>query len=171
MSIPFQLDLQPETPHELIEPSPDEKSWIKDFFTQLVDVTTGGGKLSCVDLNRVFFPCKLNVIQDAWSAIASDTNLQYFIAMSQYLNGDAKGIFFSNFQQTFVGDPNFVINAAGTNWQWPSAGGSTTMFSADDELRKMILYFEKVLLGVLEMKEDPMLDLMDRTNNNVWKAL
>ncbi|KAJ2994819.1 hypothetical protein NUW58_g1447 [Xylaria curta] len=157
-----------------------EKSWIKDFFVQLVGTTTGGGKLSCTDLNDFFFPaapapatCQLNLLQPIWDSIASDKNL-YFIAMSQYVNGDGKGLFFADATQPlkkfFVNDPNFAISNTGA-WKWPT-GKSPGQTSAIDTLRTMInKYFETVLLGALEMKSDPMLPLIDRTNNRIYNAM
>ncbi|KAI1393091.1 uncharacterized protein F4822DRAFT_426286 [Hypoxylon trugodes] len=153
-----------------------EKSWIKDFFTQIVAEASGNGKLSCADLNQFFFPtvnkCQHNLMQPIWNSIASEKNLD-FIVMSQYLNGDGKGKFFvdptKTLPNTFFGDPNFAIqNNAG--WKWANDKEGNQM-SAEDTLRTMIIYFETVLLGVLEMKSDSMLPLMDKTNNRVYDAL
>ncbi|KAI1771557.1 hypothetical protein F4818DRAFT_207037 [Hypoxylon cercidicola] len=156
-----------------------EKSWIKDFFEQLVATASGSGKLSCTDLNQFFFPkapapgtCQYNLIQPVWDGIASEKNL-YFVAMSQFLNGDGKGKFFADAKNplpnTFVGNSQFAIKNDPT-WKW-AKGKSATQMSATDTLRVMITHFETVLLGALEMKSDSMLPLMDRTNNRIYDAL
>jgi hypothetical protein len=94
--------------------------------------------------------------------------------MSQYLNGNAKGLFFPNagstFQQTFVGDPNFQIPAGGLGWTWPSGGGPGQS-SVSDALNRMLQYWQPVLYGVLEMGSDNMLPLFDKTNNRIYGEL
>ncbi|KAI1169459.1 hypothetical protein F4777DRAFT_222122 [Nemania sp. FL0916] len=157
-----------------------EKSWIRDFLKQLIDTNTGGGKLSCADFNEFFFPkgpsgnqCQQNRLQPIWDSIASEKNL-YFVAMSQYVNGDGKGKFFQDatnpLPQLFINDPQFAI-ANNNRWKWPS-GMSSTQKSANDTIRSIFYgYFETVLLGALEMKSEPMLDLIDRTNNRIYDAL
>lgn len=157
----------------------DEKSWFKGFLEQLVAPSSGSGKLSCNDLNNFFFPkaatgtCQFNLIQAAWNGIASEKNLD-FIAMSQYLNGDGKGIFFANAgnlpTNQIVGDAAFDIKNDPTSWKWDTSGSGTPR-SADDTLRAMIMHFEKVVLGSLVMKGDSMLPLIDRTNNRIYDAL
>lgn len=157
----------------------DEKSWFKGFLEQLVAPSSGSGKLSCNDLNNFFFPkaatgtCQFNLIQAAWNGIASEKNLD-FIAMSQYLNGDGKGIFFANAgnlpTNQIVGDAAFDIKNVPTSWKWDTSGSGTPR-SADDTLRAMIMHFEKVVLGSLVMKGDSVLPLIDRTNNRIYDAL
>ncbi|KAI0469711.1 hypothetical protein GGR56DRAFT_244607 [Xylariaceae sp. FL0804] len=152
-----------------------EKSWIKDFFNQLVGSSSSSSKLACNDLNAFFFPkdpngaCQYNLVQDAWNAIGSDKNLD-FVAMSQFVNGDGKGRFFTSainpLPQPFVGDPAYQIQNDGI-WTWPSGTGK----SAKDAINKMRQDFELVLLGALEMKSSLMLNLIDRTNNRVYDAL
>lgn len=109
-----------------------------------------------------------------WNELASNDNLK-FIAMSQYLNGNAKGMFFpdagQSFQQSFIDDPDWLISADGNGWTWPSNGQTGPPYSAEDALKTMIEYFETVLYGVLEMKSDTMLDLMDQTNNAIYGEL
>lgn len=106
--------------------------------------------------------------------MAGNDNLK-FIAMSQYLNGNAKGIFFpaagQSFQQSFVNDPSWLIPQNGAGWTWPTSGQTRTTYSAEDALYHMISYFETVLYGVLEMKSDNLLDMIDRTNNGIYGEL
>jgi hypothetical protein len=115
------------------------------------------------------------MIQTIFDELASETK-PYFIAMSQYLNGDAKGKFFpaapADFIQSFVNDPTYDMTKNPNSWVWPSNGGSTTRpWSAQDALIDMISTFEWVLHGVLEMKSSNMLDLIDRTNNGIYSQL
>lgn len=81
--------------------------------------------------------------------------------------------FNGSFVQAYAGQPAFQILPTPIGaWQWSTiVGPSPGIFSADDTLRTMILYFESVLLGALEMKTDPMLDLIDMTNNRIFAAL
>lgn len=92
--------------------------------------------------------------------------------MSQYLNGDAKGMFSpaagKSFQQSYVHEADWLIPQGGIGWTWRATG---TTYSAEDALIHMIGYFEKVLYGVLEMKTNNMLDLIDRTNNAIYHEL
>lgn len=155
-----------------------EKAWLKQFFDQIVSSTNAPGALTCAQTNQYFFPtsstCSYNIIQDVWNELASNDNLK-FIAMSQYLNGNAKGMFFpdagQSFQQSFIDDPDWLISADGNGWTWPSNGQTGPPYSAEDALKTMIEYFETVLYGVLEMKSDTMLDLMDQTNNAIYGEL
>lgn len=80
-----------------------EKKWLKNFFD---DIST---KLSCQELNTLLFEdsCRNSVLQAVWDELGSDKNLR-FVAMSQYLNGQAKGMFFldkGQFGQFYVDDP------------------------------------------------------------------
>ena len=94
--------------------------------------------------------------------------------MSQYLNGDGKGNFFSNSEnrptKQILRNPLFKITNNPVSWKW-SKDKSDTQLSADDTLRQMILHFEKDVFGCLMMKEDSMLRLIDRTNNRIYDAL
>ncbi|KAK8098836.1 uncharacterized protein PG998_012077 [Apiospora kogelbergensis] len=158
-----------------------EKSWIKDFLESIAGTSTGSGKLSCSDINTFFFPqakapqtCKWSLLQPVWDSIASNDNPQYFIAMSQYVNGDGKGSFFQDavkpLAQNYITDPLYKVANDG-KWHWATGktGGTT---SAVDALREMINKgFERTLLGCVEMKMPPMLDLMDKTNNRIYDEL
>lgn len=53
-------------------------------------IGTGGGSLTCSQLNAIFFTPTCNFLAYVFGALASATNPD-FIVMSQYLNGDAKG--------------------------------------------------------------------------------
>ena len=114
------------------------------------------------------------MLQNIWDELAGTNNLK-FIAMSQYLNGNAKGMFFpgagSSFRQAFINDPDWQIPQSGAGWVWPTTSGTGPPWSAEDALHTMIGYFETVLYGVLEMKSDNMLDLIDRTNNGIYSEL
>lgn len=50
-------------------------------------------------------------------------------------------------------------------------GANGTSWSAEDALYEMINYFETLLYGVLEMKSDNMFDLIDQTNNQIFREL
>ena len=156
----------------------DEKDWLKQFFNQIISSTNAQNALTCAQAGQYFFPrsstCSYNLLQDIWNELAGDNNLK-FIAMSQYLNGNAKGMFFpaagSSFQQSFVNDPDWQIPPGGAGWVWPSNGNNQPPYSAEDALYTMISYFETVLYGVLEVKSDNMLDLIDSTNNGIYFEL
>lgn len=153
----------------------DEKDWLKQFFNRIISSTSAPNALTCAQTNQYFFPtsstCSYNIIQAVWDELAGNSNLK-FIAMSQYLNGDAKGIFFpaagQSFQQSYVHEADWLIPQDGIGWTWRATG---TTYSAEDALSHMIGYFEKVLYGVLEMKTNNMLDLIDRTNNAIYHKL
>lgn len=94
--------------------------------------------------------------------------------MSQYVNGDGKGSFFQDavkpLAQNYITDPLYKVANDG-KWHWATGktGGTT---SAVDTLREMINKgFERTLLGCVEMKMPPMLDLMDKTNNRIYDEL
>ncbi|KAK6849442.1 hypothetical protein PG995_013275 [Apiospora arundinis] len=158
-----------------------EKSWIKDFLESIAGTSTGGGKLACSDINTFFFPqakapqtCQWSLLQPVWNSIASDKNPQYFIAMSQYVNGDGKGSFFQDpvkpLTQSYITDPLYKVANDG-KWHWDTGKKAGTT-SALDALRDMINKgFERTLIGCVEMKMAPMLDLMDKTNNRIYDEL
>ncbi len=52
-----------------------------------------------------------------------------------------------------------------------NSGANGTSWSAEDALYEMIQYFQTVLHGVLEMKTDNMLNIIDHTNNNIFREL
>lgn len=65
-----------------------ENGFLQSFMQSVVD-----GGLSCAVLNRQFFTttgCPENRLEPIFGSLASYLNPD-FIAMSQYLNGDAKG--------------------------------------------------------------------------------
>lgn len=76
-----------------------------------------------------------------------------------------------SFQQSFVNDPDWLIPQNGAGWTWPASGETGTTYSAEDALNHMISYFETVLYGVLEMKSNKLLDLIDETNNGIYGEL
>ena len=95
--------------------------------------------------------------------------------MSEYLNNDAKTNFFPDagnvFSQFYVNDPSWIIPQNGDGWVWRVTGANETSWSAEDALYEMINYFETFLYGVLEMKSDNMFDLIDQTNNQIFREL
>ena len=113
-----------------------------------------------------------------WDALAGDHNLK-FIAMSGFLNSAAKGMFFpdtgGSFVQSFVTDPTWQVPAKGAGWVWGNNGNgnSAPPWSAVASMKTMIVYFERVLYGVLEMRSDNdnMLALIDQTNNRIYLEL
>lgn len=153
----------------------DEKDWLKQFFNRIISSNSASNTLTCAQTNQYFFPttstCSYNIIKAVWDELAGNSNLK-FIAMSQYLNGDAKGMFFpaagKSFQQPYVDEADWLIPQDGVGWTWRV---TKTTWSAEDSLNEMIGYFEKVLYGVLEMKTNNMLDLIDRTNNAIYSEL
>jgi hypothetical protein len=102
-------------------------------------------------------------------ALPSLDNLD-FVAMSETLN-QAKGIFFKpGFKYIkFTNDKRFVMPMNGAGWVWPIDKPPRTS-SAFLTLSRVVHHFEKVLYGVLEIKTDNMLDLMDRTNSRIYAA-
>lgn len=68
-----------------------------------------------------------------------------FIAMTQYLNGNAKRLFFpaagQSFQQFSVNRPDRLIPQNGVWWTWPTSGAAGTSHSAEDAFDQMIGYF------------------------------
>ena len=154
-----------------------EKKWLKQFFDTVVGCKNSLNTLSCDQFNQYFLlsnsKCPSNIIQTVWNELAGESNPK-FVIMSSYLNSNAKGMFFPEqgniFQHTFVNDPKFSMPQGGQGWTWPT-GGFGGVLSAKDALVAMSRYFEVVLYGVLEMKADNMLSLIDETNNGIYNAL
>ncbi|MCJ1326572.1 hypothetical protein MMC10_003237 [Thelotrema lepadinum] len=156
---------------------PDEKKWLRQFFTTIIGDANGPNLLSCDQFNQYFLlfnsKCPVNVVQAVWNKVAGTDNLK-FVAMSQYLNSNAKALFFPDlgqvFAQAYANDPKYQIPENADGWAWPedSFVGSR---SAKDTLRDMTFDFERVLYGVLEMKADNMLPLIDENNNEIYSAL
>ena len=58
----------------------------------MVSITNNGGSsLSCNDLNGIFFTSTCNFLEPVFGALASAANPD-FVVMSQFLNGNAKGL-------------------------------------------------------------------------------
>lgn len=95
--------------------------------------------------------------------------------MSEYLNGGAKTNFFPDagkvFSQSCVTDPSWIIPQNGDGWVWRVTGANGTSWSTEDALYEMINYFETLLYGALEMKSNNMFDLIDQTNNQIFREL
>lgn len=144
----------------------DEKKWLKDFFEKLVNTLP-----TCADANRILFshPCQISLIQNVWNEIASDSNLK-FVAMSSYLNNEAKGSFFPNsggrFHEAYV-SPDYQISNNWDRWTWSS--NQLNKWSAIDEWDDMIAQFQRTLYGVLELRG--MTDLISETNRAIYTAL
>jgi len=102
-------------------------------------------------------------------ALPSLDNLD-FIAMSETLN-QAKGIFFKpGFKYIkYTNDNKFLMPLSGAGWVWPTSTRRGA-YSAFDTLARILNHLERVLYGVLEIKTDNMLDLMDRTNSRIYAA-
>lgn len=76
-----------------------------------------------------------------------------------------------SFQQCFINEPDWLIPHDGAGWIWRRTSPTEPPFSAENVLHQMIGYFETVLYGVLEMKSDNMLDLIDQTNKSIYGEL
>lgn len=95
--------------------------------------------------------------------------------MSQYVNSK-KGMFFAGdrvVNQKFIDDPKFLVpdGASGSDWQWASKPGKKKPYSAKDRIEQMIIYFEGVLYGVMQMNLGDTLPLLDSTNNAIFNEL
>ena len=160
-----------------------EIHWLKQFFDQIVSSQTVPNPLRCSQVNQYFFPtkisstgavCSYNVLRDVFGALSGHNNLR-FIAMSQYLNGNAKANFFPNagdqFEQRYVNDPQWVVPRHCAGWIWRSNGNPGPPWAVVDSFEEVIWYFEVVFYGVLEMKTDNMFDLIDQTNSAIYSEL
>ena len=142
--------------------------------------TKEANSLTCTQANQYFFPTKPwgvckdtgSIIQQVFNALASDKNLD-FIAMSRYLNSEAKNTLFPEhgpMVEDYVNNPADLIPKDGTGWIWPTDPNRSER-PAMAHLLYMFAYFEVVLYGVLEMKSESMLDRIDRTNNRIYAQL
>ena len=68
-----------------------ENGWLTAFMESITN--NGGSSLTCNDLNDIFFgnPRTCNFLEPVFGALASATNPD-FVVMSQFLNGNAKGL-------------------------------------------------------------------------------
>lgn len=154
----------------------DEKQWLSRFFNHVVSSQNAAGALTCAQMKQFLFPtqCQTLLVQDVFNELGSSDNLR-FIAMSVYLNSNAKSMLFPpegrTFDEKFVHDPSYEMPNSMAGWTWPSNGGVGPPYSAKDALDEMLGYFERVLYGVLEMKSDNLLKLIDQTNNAIYKRL
>ena len=141
----------------------------------MASATGSSNAFTCSELNQYLFPwsvqgnAPLNVLQPVLDALPSLNNLD-FVAMSETLN-QAKGLFFkSGFKYIkFTNDKNFMMPMSGAGWVWPTTN-ERRIYSAFDTLGRVLHHLERVLYGVLEIKTDNMLDLMDRTNSRIYAA-
>ena len=99
--------------------------------------------------------------------------------MSQYLNGDGKGMFFPKngdplgWASKYVGDKDkeYIIPSDFTDYEWKSVNPNSKPWSGEDTIIEQITHFEQTLYGVLEMKNDRMHEMIDKTNNRIYAHL
>lgn len=155
----------------------DEKKWLKMFFNQIISSSNAANALTCAQANQFFFPktsntCIYNMLQDVFDGLASEENLD-FIAMSEYLNANAKGKFFpasGTYDQQYVTNPDWKMATRPAEWKWAKPN-TDEQWSAAQTLSDLIVEWESSLYGVLELKTDNMLELIDRTNNRIYGEL
>lgn len=114
-----------------------------------------------------------NLLQPISDALASDNQLD-FVAMSQFLNDEAKSSFFPSFPNqlnAFWVTEDLQLRADTlAAWKWQK-GDDSTRRSVSTAPSRLALAFEKMLYGVLEMNSDDVFSSMDRTNNRIYARL
>ncbi|KAL8700003.1 MAG: hypothetical protein Q9201_005684 [Fulgogasparrea decipioides] len=137
-----------------------EIGFLKSFMESIIDQTGG---MTCKDANVQFFDkgnCPDNRMEPIFGSLPSFKNPD-FIAMSQWLNGDAKGWVLGPSYDPQLGGANLPVNKVRPFDSWKNA--------MDKVKRKMALA-QILVEAALIINADNTIAAMQKTNNRIYAA-
>ncbi|KAL8710194.1 MAG: hypothetical protein Q9225_007328 [Loekoesia sp. 1 TL-2023] len=137
-----------------------EIGFLKSFMESLIDKSNG---ITCKDANAQFFDqgtCPDNRLEPIFGSLPSFQNPD-FIAMSQWLNGDAKG---------WVLGPDYDPQLAGSNSPGSRVRPSDNWATAMKKIKNKMKLAQILVEAALIINADNTLATMQKTNNRIYAA-
>lgn len=157
-----------------------EIGFLKSFVESVVDKPSG---ISCQDANSQFFDtgsCPANRLEPIFGSLPSFKNPD-FVAMSQWLNGDAKGWVRSSqlpllasgkcLQMMQVLGPDYDPNLGGANSPGNKVRASDDWQQAMKKIKNKMALAQILVGAALIINADDTIPAMQKTNNRIYKAL
>ncbi|KAL9579388.1 MAG: hypothetical protein Q9203_006716 [Teloschistes exilis] len=156
-----------------------EIGFLKSFVESVVDKPSG---ISCQDTNSQFFDtgsCPANRLEPIFGSLPSFKNPD-FVAMSQWLNGDAKGWVRSSqlpflasgkrLQMMQVLGPDYDPNLGGANLPGNKVRASDSWQQAMKKIKNKMALAQILVGAALMINADNTIPAMQKTNNRIYKA-
>ncbi|KAL8720006.1 MAG: hypothetical protein Q9225_003077 [Loekoesia sp. 1 TL-2023] len=148
-----------------------EIHFLKSFVESIIDKTDG---ISCKDANAQFFDsgsCPANRLEPIFGSLPSFSNPD-FVAMSQWLNGDAKGWVSGDMLKTLdnvLGD-TYDPNLGGANLPGNKVRQSDDWQSAMKKITNKMRLAQILVGAALIINADNTVAQMQKTNNRIYAA-
>ncbi|KAL8773774.1 MAG: hypothetical protein Q9209_001542 [Squamulea sp. 1 TL-2023] len=137
-----------------------EIGFLKSFMESIIDKTNG---MTCKDANTQFFDrgnCQANRMEPIFGSLPSFKNPD-FIAMSQWLNGDAKG---------WVLGPTYDPQLGGANLPGSKVRPFDSWKTAMDKVKRKMAFAQILVEAALIINADNTIAAMQKTNNRIYAA-
>ncbi|KAL8965855.1 MAG: hypothetical protein Q9183_003657 [Haloplaca sp. 2 TL-2023] len=137
-----------------------ELSFLKSFMESIIDKTNG---IKCKDANAQFFDqgsCPANRMEPIYGSLPSYTNPD-FVAMSQWLNGDAK---------RFVLGPDYKPDLGGSFLPGTKVRPFDNWSSALGKIKNKMIFAQLLVGAALIINADNTIPAMQTTNNRIYAA-
>ncbi|KAL9593574.1 MAG: hypothetical protein Q9219_007491, partial [cf. Caloplaca sp. 3 TL-2023] len=138
-----------------------EIGFLKSFMESLIDKPSG---ISCNDANKQFFDtgsCPDNRMEPIFGSLPSIPNPD-FVAMSQWLNGDAKG---------FVLGPDYRPELGGATLPGNKVRANDNWKAAMDKIKNKMKFAQILVEAALIINADNTIATMQKTNNRIYAAM